>query len=59
MAGEPRRRAQEELLDSRLTIGQAIAEKPELALEARVGRDRMMRRGIQRVVNRNAIARAE
>ena len=51
--------AEEELLHPRFTVGQAVAEESEVAGEAVVRRHGMVRRGIERVVDRHALRRAE
>ncbi len=57
--GRERGGAEEELLDARLAVGQAVAEEGEVAREARVGVDREVRLGVERVVDRHAVAGAE
>src|SRR5438270_6764160 len=51
--------AQKEFFHARLAIGQTMSEKTEMGLEARVGRDRMMRLRVQPVVDRDTRSRAE
>ena len=55
---QPRRR-QEEFLDARLAVGQPVAEKAEIARETRVRRHRMMRRGVEPVVDGHAAPRPQ
>src|SRR6185437_9010571 len=40
-------------LDTRFTVGQSIAEESKVGLEPRLGQHGMMRRRIQRIVDRN------
>jgi hypothetical protein len=53
------RGGEEEAVDPFFAVGQAVAEKAEFAFETRVGLDRMVRRRIERVVDRHAAPRAE
>src|SRR6185437_16965302 len=47
------RGAEEEFLDTRFTVGQSIAKESKVGLEPRLGQHGMMRRRIQRIVDRN------
>src|SRR4051794_41758422 len=52
-------RTEEELLDARLAVGQAVAEKAEAASEAWIGRFGEVRRRVESIVDRHARARAQ
>jgi hypothetical protein len=58
-AGKELGGAEEEFVDAGLPAGQAITENGELRFEADLRRHRIVRRGIERVVDRHARARAE
>ena len=53
------RRAEEELVDARLAVGQPVGEEGEIAREARLRRLGVMGGRIERVVDRHALARPE
>src|SRR5436309_1521416 len=58
-SGEAPRRLEEEFLDTRFPVRQAIAEKTEVAGESVVARGRIMRLGVERIVDRHACTRAQ
>src|SRR5215217_8563856 len=50
---------QKELFDSSLPVGQTISQKGQISGKSRIGRNWVVGRGIERIVNRNAFPRAE
>ena len=57
--GQARGRLEEELLDPRLAVGQAVAEEARSAAKRGSGGDRVVGRRVERVVDRHAAPRAE
>src|SRR3954452_8515970 len=56
---EAPRRPEEEVVDARLAIRQPIAEERDITREPRIRRHGIVRRRIERVVDRDALARAD